>query len=127
MRRSWRSHNSTDEDWTAAGARPTHGGSRPTRPVREMKEVVHTAPRVLSVNVGAIREIEWRGEQVRTAIWKHPVAGRITLRGVNFDGDDQADRSVHGGVDKAVYAYAREDYDFWRDREGMETSSGLFG
>ena len=92
-----------------------------------MKEIVHTTPRVLSVNVGGIREIEWRGEQVRTAIWKHPVAGRIALRGVNFDGDDQADRSVHGGVDKAVYAYAREDYDFWRDREGMDTSSGLFG
>jgi len=61
--------------------------------VREMKEVVHTAPRVLSVNVGAIREIEWRGEQVRTAIWKHPVAGRITAAfgdtrasGVKWDG-----------------------------------------
>ena len=62
-----------------------------------------------------------------TGIWKHPVAGRIALRGVNFDGDDQADRSVHGGPDKAVYAYAREDYDFWQDHEGMETPPGLFG
>ncbi|HEV7591145.1 MAG TPA: MOSC domain-containing protein [Longimicrobium sp.] len=82
---------------------------------------------MLSVNVGAIREVEWRGRQVTTAIWKHPVAGRVALRGVNFAGDDQADRTVHGGVDKAVYAYAREDYDFWRDEEAMETPPGLFG
>jgi len=84
-------------------------------------------PRVLSVNVGTIRTVEWRGREVTTAIWKDPVAGRVALRGVNLDGDDQADRKVHGGVDKAVYAYAREDYDFWRDAEGMETPPGLFG
>jgi MOSC domain-containing protein YiiM len=84
-------------------------------------------PRVLSVNVGAVREVEWRGKRVTTGIWKHPVDGRVAIRGVNLDGDDQADRTVHGGVDKAVYAYAREDYDFWRDEEGMETHPGLFG
>ena len=84
-------------------------------------------PLVLSVNVGAIRTVEWRGREVTTAIWKHPVDGRVALRGVNLAGDDQADRTVHGGVDKAVYAYAREDYDFWRDAEGMETPPGLFG
>jgi MOSC domain-containing protein YiiM len=84
-------------------------------------------PRVLSLNVGAIREVEWRGHRVTTGIWKHPAAGRIALRGVNFVGDDQADRSVHGGPDKAVYAYAREDYDYWHDVAGMETPAGLFG
>lgn len=84
-------------------------------------------PRVLSVNVGEVREIVWRGTVVRTGIWKEPVAGRIPVRGVNLAGDDQADRSVHGGPDKAVYAYAREDYDYWRDREGMDTPVGLFG
>ena len=83
--------------------------------------------RVLSVNVGAIRHIEWRGAEVSTAIWKTPVSGRVALRGVNFAGDDQADRTVHGGPHKAVYAYAIEDYDFWRDAEGMATSPGLFG
>ncbi len=62
-----------------------------------------------------------------TAIWKQPVPGRVELRGVNFAGDDQADRQVHGGADKAVYAYAREDYDFWRDEHGMATPPGLFG
>ena len=83
--------------------------------------------RVLSVNVGGIREVEWRGHLVTTGIWKHPVSGRVAIRGVNVLGDDQADRSVHGGVDKAVYAYAREDYDFWRDEVGLETPPGLFG
>jgi MOSC domain-containing protein YiiM len=82
--------------------------------------------RILSVNVGGIRAVEWRGQLVTSGIWKQPVSGRVALRGVNFDGDDQADRTVHGGVDKAVYAYAREDYDFWR-AEGMETPPGLFG
>ena len=83
--------------------------------------------RVLSVNVGAIREVLWRGEIVTTAIWKHPVDGRIAIRGVNLHGDDQADRQVHGGRDKAVYAYAREDYDAWRDRHGVATTPGQFG
>jgi MOSC domain-containing protein YiiM len=79
------------------------------------------------VNVGAARDVEWRGEVVRTGIWKHPVAGRVSLRGVNFAGDDQADRRVHGGADKAVYAYAWEDYEFWRAHEGLDTAPGLFG
>ena len=84
-------------------------------------------PRVLSVNVGPVREVEWRGRVVTTGIWKSPVDGRVALRGVNLDGDDQADRTVHGGPDKAVYAYAREDYDFWRAHAGIETPPGLFG
>jgi MOSC domain-containing protein YiiM len=82
---------------------------------------------VLSVNVGSVRTIEWRGRAITTAIWKHPVSGRIALRGVNLIGDDQADRMVHGGPDKAVYAYAREDYDYWRNEENVDASPGLFG
>jgi len=83
--------------------------------------------RVLSVNVGPVRDVEWRGEVISTAIWKSPVSGRIALRGVNFAGDDQADRTVHGGADKAVYAYAREDYDHWRVSEGVDVEPALFG
>ena len=83
--------------------------------------------RVISLNVGAPRRVEWRGEVVVTGIYKSPVTGRVALRGVNFAGDDQADRSVHGGPDKAVYAYAAEDYDYWRDVEGIDTAPGLFG
>ena len=86
-----------------------------------------TTPRVVSVNVGEGRQVEWRGRAVTTGIFKYPVAGRVALRGVNFDGDDQADRTVHGGPDKAVYAYALEDYDAWRAAEGMDTPAGLFG
>ena len=83
--------------------------------------------RLISVNVGTVKEVRWRDEIVTTAIWKHPVEGRVAIRGVNLDGDDQADREVHGGKDKAVYAYAREDYDAWRDRHGVPVTPGLFG
>ena len=70
-------------------------------------------PKVLSVNVGLPRTLNYRGTHVTTAIWKEPIEGRIAVRGINLAGDGQADRSVHGGVDKAVYAYAREDYAWW--------------
>jgi MOSC domain-containing protein YiiM len=84
------------------------------------------APRILSVNVGGIRHVDWRGRDVTTGIWKHAVAGRVALAGVNFAGDDQADRTVHGGPDKAVYAYAREDYEYWR-ANGMDAPDAMFG
>ena len=84
-------------------------------------------PRVISVNVGEVRELEWRGDIVTTAIWKYPVSGRVALHGVNFAGDDQADRTVHGGPDKAVYAYAREDYEYWRSEAGLDSAPALFG
>ncbi|MDQ2667801.1 MAG: MOSC domain-containing protein [Gemmatimonadota bacterium] len=83
---------------------------------------------VVSLNVGGIRHVEWQGRDVTTGIWKTPVVGRVTLKGVNFTGDDQADRTVHGGPDKAVYAYALEDYHYWREAEpGMDAQAALFG
>ena len=82
---------------------------------------------VVSVNVGAPREVPWRGQTVRTAIWKHPVAGRVKVRGVNVDGDDQGNREVHGGVDKALYAYPAEDYEWWGAELGQELAPGTFG
>lgn len=85
------------------------------------------AARVISVNVGGVRLVDFHGDEVTTAIWKHPVAHRVAIRGVNLDGDDQADRAVHGGPDKAVYAYAKEDYDFWRVHESFDTPPALFG
>ena len=87
----------------------------------------HPAAIVLSVNVGSVRELESGGAAVRTAIWKRPVSGPVTLRGVNLVGDDQADRKVHGGPDKAVYAYAMEDYEFWAAAEKFTVHPGLFG
>jgi MOSC domain-containing protein YiiM len=83
--------------------------------------------RVASVNVGRPREIAVRDTIVRTSIWKEPVAGRVAVRGVNLAGDDQADRRVHGGDRKAVYAYAREDLDWWGERLGRPLDPGTFG
>ena len=71
-----------------------------------MAEARLQPPRLLSVNVGRPRAVDTGRRTVRTAIWKRPVDGRVAVRGVNLDGDDQADRTVHGGPDKAVYAYA---------------------
>jgi len=81
---------------------------------------------VRSVNVGLPRQVEWRDLQITTAIWKEPVAGAIRVEGVNLVGDDQADRRVHGGTDKAVYSYATEDYDWWGERVGP-LGPGTFG
>jgi MOSC domain-containing protein YiiM len=83
---------------------------------------------VVSVNVGKPRSItRGNGEQTTTAIWKTPVSGRVAVRGVNLDGDDQADRTVHGGPDQAVYAYAIEDTEWWESELGRELGPGAFG
>ncbi|MDQ1477818.1 MAG: hypothetical protein QOE62_3047 [Actinomycetota bacterium] len=86
-----------------------------------------TAPRIISVNVGTLRTVSWGGRRVTSAIWKTPVAGRTRVEGVNLAGDDQADRRVHGGPDKAVYAYASEDYMWWSSELGAEVGPGAFG
>jgi MOSC domain-containing protein YiiM len=83
--------------------------------------------RVLCVNVGRPRAIEWLGKVESTSIWKSPVDGRVKARGVNLEGDDQADRSVHGGPDKAVYTYAREDQEWWQAQLGRPLEPGIFG
>jgi MOSC domain-containing protein YiiM len=76
------------------------------QPTRQMK--------LLSVNVGLPRDIEWREKVVRTSIFKSAVAGRIRLTKLNLTGDQQADLAVHGGFAKAVYVYPSEHYAFWR-------------
>ena len=83
--------------------------------------------RVVSVNVGTVRQVEWFGRQVTTAIWKDSVDGPVAVAGVNLAGDDQADRRVHGGRDKAVYAYAAEDYAWWSQQLGHTVVAGTFG
>src|SRR3954452_2597728 len=81
---------------------------------------------VLSVNVGSAAEFR-AGRARRSAIVKHAVEGRVAVRGVNVDGDDQADRRVHGGPDQAVYAYARESYDWWERELGRSLANAFFG
>src|SRR5438270_7187830 len=84
--------------------------------------------RVISVNVGLPREVDWQGRRVRTGIFKAPVAGHVALRRHNLTGDAQADLTVHGGRDKAVYAYPVEHYDFWREQlPSRELPFGVFG
>jgi MOSC domain-containing protein YiiM len=83
--------------------------------------------RVVSVNVGTPRLVDTGKREVPTAIWKAPIAGRVPVAGVNLRGDDQADRTVHGGPDKAVYAYATEDTLFWEDVLGRDLGPGAFG
>ena len=83
---------------------------------------------VLSVNVGLPREVVWKGKKVTTGIFKEPVEGRIAMRTLNLDGDRQADLSVHGGPDKAVYVYPSEHYTYWRrELPGMSLPWGMFG
>ena len=77
-----------------------------------------------SVNVGTPSAAEWKGRTFSTGIGKSPVSGRVAVRGVNLAGDDQADRSVHGGPDKAVYAYSREDIDWWAETLGRPIVPG---
>lgn len=83
---------------------------------------------IASVNVGQpVPLTTRRGRPVRSAIGKAPVGGRVRVAGVNVDGDEQADRRVHGGPDKAVYAYAAEDAAWWAEELGREIPPGMFG
>ncbi len=84
--------------------------------------------KVVSINAGLPREVEWRGKTVRTSIFKQPVAGRVRVERLNVEGDRQSDLAVHGGADKAVYAYPAEHYAFWRgELPGMDLPWGMFG
>ena len=84
--------------------------------------------KVISVNVSLPREVSWKGKAVTTGIFKRPVADRIIVRTLNLDGDRQADLRVHGGPNKAVYAYPSEHYPFWRrELPEMQLPWGMFG
>src|ERR1700752_4353156 len=84
--------------------------------------------RIISINVARPRLVEANGQIVSTGIYKTPVEGRVMLRTLNLDGDRQADLTVHGGRDKAVYVYPSEHYDYWRkELPGTELPWGMFG
>jgi MOSC domain-containing protein YiiM len=84
--------------------------------------------RLASVNAGRPAQLSVRrGRPLMSAIGKRPVDGRVSVAGVNVEGDDQADRRVHGGPDKAVYAYAAEDAAWWAGELGREVAPGVFG
>jgi len=84
--------------------------------------------RLLSVNVGLPREIEWKGRTVRTAIWKNPVAGRCRVGPANLEGDGQGDLAGHGGEQRAVFVYQIESYHYWQEQlKRTELVHGQFG
>jgi MOSC domain-containing protein YiiM len=83
--------------------------------------------RVENVAVGLPRTVAWNGKEIRTSIFKSIVPGPVAIRRHNLDGDRQADPSVHGGEFKAVYAYASENYDWWRKALGHDLEPANFG
>lgn len=82
---------------------------------------------VVSVNVGKPTQVPYRGNMISTGIFKYPVEGSVMLRATGFDGDGQADPTVHGGVEMAAYVYAQDDYDWWMAELGHELQPGEFG
>ncbi|GGO07406.1 sulfurase [Microbispora rosea subsp. aerata] len=82
---------------------------------------------ILSVNVGRAVDAEWAGNLKRTAIDKRRAEGRVAVLENGLAGDERADVDNHGHPDQAVYAYAREDYDWWEPRLGRSLRDGRFG
>jgi MOSC domain-containing protein YiiM len=84
--------------------------------------------KVISVNVGLPRQISYENRQVVTSIFKEPVEGRVKVTTLNLNGDVQADLSVHGGADKAVYSYSEEHYKYWKEAyPTIDMPCGMFG
>jgi len=88
---------------------------------------IEASAKLLAVNVGHPREIDLGKRTISTAIYKTPVAGRVEVRGVNLDGDEQADRKLHGGPDKAVYAYGWDETVAWGKELDRDLRPGAFG
>jgi len=84
--------------------------------------------RLLSVNVGLPRDIEWKGRTVHTGVWKTPVQGRCRARRLNLDGDGQGDLAGHGGEHRAVFVYQIESYRYWQEQlSRTDFAYGQFG
>ncbi|AWM32834.1 MOSC domain-containing protein [Hymenobacter nivis] len=84
--------------------------------------------RIISVNIGLPQDVEWHGQTVRTSIFKRPAVGPVAVLAEHLAGDGQADLRVHGGPDKAVYAYPHEHYTYWQQHLPAELLvPGAFG
>jgi MOSC domain-containing protein YiiM len=86
-----------------------------------------TSARVVSLQIARAGTLPWRGRRVPSAFVKTPVDGRVALGLDGFDGDEQADLTVHGGPDKAACCYPSEHFPFWTDLTGREFGPGAFG
>ena len=86
------------------------------------------SPKLVSIQVGIPRIVTRDGQEVLTGIFKAPVEKRVRMRVLNLDGDQQADLSVHGGLNRAVYAYPSEHYPYWKkELPDMDLPWGAFG
>src|SRR6266568_9375706 len=83
--------------------------------------------RIVSVNIGTAADLVIGGRPDRSAIDKHPAGGAVRVHRLGLAGDEHGDTENHGGLEQAVYAYAREDLDWWTERIGRELRSGEFG
>lgn len=84
--------------------------------------------KLLSIFVGKPRELDYNGRFVATGIYKEEINGPVQVHFLNIAGDQQADLTVHGGPDKAVYVYPSEHYSFWKEkRSDLFFQPGIFG
>lgn len=84
--------------------------------------------KVISVNVGERRTVQWRNSSVETGIFKYPVDGPITLGFTDVEGDAVVDRKYHGGIVKALYSYPSDHYPFWKEKyPDLDWDHGMFG
>jgi MOSC domain-containing protein YiiM len=83
--------------------------------------------RIVSVNTGIVADLRIGAKLDRSAIDKRPVTGKVQVGSLGLAGDEQGDTENHGGIDQALYVYAREDLDWWTERLGRELRNGEFG
>jgi MOSC domain-containing protein YiiM len=103
--------------------RSVHHSADSTRPADRTSQRGH----LVQVSVGRPQPVDRQGRLDHTAIFKTAVDGPVRAAGINLDGDDQADRDVHGGYDKAIYAYAEEDRWWWESETGRTIERAAFG
>ena len=89
--------------------------------------MTRTDARIVSIQMGPVRKVIIHGRAVMTAIHKTPVEGAVAVAPLGLQGDEQADPTYHGGLDKAVYAYPMEHYGFWREARAAAGAAGLDG
>jgi MOSC domain-containing protein YiiM len=103
----------------------------PTNEPDKIISIIHlyyNMAKIISLNIGLPRQVIFNGQVVTTGIYKEPTERHVILRQLNLDGDKQADLTVHGGIDKAVYAYAMEHYDYWKEElPDVNLPWGMFG
>jgi MOSC domain-containing protein YiiM len=83
--------------------------------------------KLLSIQIGSPKAVTYKGRQVLTSFFKTPIAGPVRINRLSIEGDTQSDLTVHGGVDKAVYAYSADAYPYWNERYGKQYPWGALG